>query len=104
MTQDNTNLLFRYSLPIIDQYTDLQLRYRFIAYYSNGTPLCFPNSKEYDGQNIIQGETGLYYFSIEIVNRKDSVEINMLVLSLASFSTFSIFLLLIRYSKPYKKG
>ena len=102
MTQDKTNLLFRYSIPIEDPYINLQFRYRFIAYFSNGTPLCFPNS--YNNQNIVQGETGLYYFSIEIVNRIDSRENDILILSLATFSAFSIFLILIIYSKPYKKG
>ncbi|MHA2175905.1 MAG: hypothetical protein ACXABI_13810 [Candidatus Hodarchaeales archaeon] len=48
---------------------NVELRYRFIIYFTNGTPTCFPSCVEYENDpNIIQGESGLYYYSIEIIH------------------------------------
>jgi hypothetical protein len=72
MTENVTSQIFCSS--VTPNCPNTQLRYRFIVYYTNGTPVCFPNCDESEfNMNIIQGEAGLYYFTIEITEYQKSI-------------------------------
>jgi hypothetical protein len=49
------------------------LKYRFIAYYSNGSPFCFPTSlQSINDPRVTKDEIGLYCYTIEIINTENT--------------------------------
>lgn len=83
MSRNDVSSAFHYSWK--PDCSNTQIRYRFIVYCTNGTPYCLPDSIQFENNpSIIKGDSGLYYFTIEIIEQ-DNHSVNTLFFPFSAF-------------------